>query len=51
MHERLRGDLIEAHKIMRGIDKVMVTDFFSRVKKSRSREYKFKVRGEIFKEP
>eukprot|EP00061_Rhincodon_typus_P001769 g15729.t1 len=46
---RLRGDLIEVYKIMRGMDRVNSQGLFSRVGKSKTRGHRFMVRGERFK--
>jgi len=46
---RLRGDLIEVYKIMRGIDRVDSQTLFPRVVTSRTRGHRFKVRGEKFR--
>ena len=43
---RLRGDLIEVYKIMRGMDRVNVLCLFPRVGDSRTRGHRFKLRGE-----
>eukprot|EP00061_Rhincodon_typus_P012648 g38518.t1 len=43
-HMRLRGDLIEIYKIMRGIAKINSKDLFPKVEE-------FKTRGHIFKAP
>ena len=47
---RLRGDLIELYKIMRGMDRVDSQKLFPRVEESIIRGYRFKVRGARFKE-
>ena len=46
---RLRGDLIEVYKIMRGMDRVDSQKLFPRVEKSITRGHRFKVRGPRFK--
>ena len=46
---RLKGDLIEVYKIMRGMDKWIVRSFFPRVEESITRGHRFKVRGARFK--
>jgi len=46
---RLRGDLIEVCKIMRGIDKVDSQHLFPKIGESKTRGHKFKVRGERYK--
>ena len=43
---RMRGDLIEVYKIMRGIDKVNGQGLFPRVGESKTRGHRLKVRGE-----
>jgi len=43
---RVRGDLIEVYKIMRGNDKVNSQGLFPRVGESKTRGCRFKVRGE-----
>ena len=45
---RLRGDLIEVYKIMRGIDRVNSWKLFLRAELTITRGYMFKVSGEIF---
>ena len=46
---RLRGNLIEVYKIMRGMDRVESQKLFPRVKESITRGHRFKVRGARFK--
>ena len=46
---RLRGDLIEVYKIMRGIDQLDSQHLFPKVGKSKTRGHRFKVRGEGYK--
>ena len=46
---RLRGDLIEVHKIMRGMDRVDSQKLFPRVKESITRGHRFKIQGARFK--
>ncbi|PLS49478.1 hypothetical protein CYV29_15670, partial [Carnobacterium maltaromaticum] len=46
---RLRGDLIEVYKIMRGIDRVDSKRLFPRVGVSITRGHEFKVKGEKFR--
>ena len=46
---RLRGDLIEVYKIMRGMDRVNSHKLFPRVEESITRGHRFKVRGASFK--
>jgi len=46
---RLRGDLIEVYKIMRGMDRVGSQKLFPRVEKSSTRGHRFKVCGEKFR--
>ena len=46
---RLRGDLIEIYKILRGMDRVDSQKLFSRVEESITRGHRFKVRGARFK--
>ena len=46
---RLRGDLIEAYKIMRGIDEVDNEHLFPKVGESKTRGHSFKVRGERYR--
>ena len=46
---RLRGDLIEIYKIMRGIDKVDSQYLFPKVGESKTRGHRFKVRGKRYK--
>ena len=41
---RLRGDLIQAYKLMRGMDKVNACRFFPRVEDSKTRWHRRKVR-------
>ena len=48
-HRRLRSDLIEVYKIMRGIDKVDSQYLFPKVGESKTRGHRFKVRGERYK--
>ena len=43
---RLRGDLIEVYKIMRGTDQLDSQYFFPKVGESKTRGHRFKVRGE-----
>ena len=45
---RLRGDLIEVYKIMRGIDRVNNWKLFPRTEMTITREHKLKIRGERF---
>ena len=45
---RLRGDLIEVYKIMRGIDKVNSWKLFPRTEMTITRVHKFRVKGERF---
>ena len=47
--ERLRGDLIEVYKIMRGMDRVDSQKLFPRVEESITGGHRFKVRGARFK--
>ena len=47
---RLRGDLIEVYKIMRGMDRVDCQKLFPRAEESITRGHRFKVRGARFKE-
>ena len=42
---RLRGDLIEVYKIMRGIDQLDSQYLFPKVEESKTRGHRFKVRG------
>ena len=49
VRRRLRGDLIEVYKIMRGIDKVDSQYLFPKVGESKTRGHRFKVRGERYK--
>ena len=46
---RLRGDLIEVYKIMRGIDRVDSQRLFPRVQVPIARGHRFKVRGGKFR--
>ena len=46
---RLRGDLIEVYKIMRGIDQLDSQYLFPKVGESKTRGHRFKVRGERYK--
>ena len=46
---RLRGDLIEVYKIMRGMDRVDSQKLFPRAEESITRGHRFKVRGARFK--
>ena len=46
---RLRGNLIEVYKIMRGMDRVDSQKLFPRVEESITRGHRFKVRGTKFK--
>ena len=46
---RLKGDLIEVYKIMRGMDRVDSQKLFSRVEDSITRGHRFKVQGVRFK--
>ena len=46
---RLRSDLIEVYKIMRGMDRVDSQKLFPRVGESITRGHRFKVRGARFK--
>ena len=46
---RLRGDLMEVYKIMRGMDRVDSQKLFPRVEESITRGHRFKVRGARFK--
>ena len=46
---RLRGELIEVYKIMRGIDQLDSQYLFPKVGESKTRGHRFKVRGEIYK--
>eukprot|EP00061_Rhincodon_typus_P004107 g21760.t1 len=45
----LKGDLIEVHKIMRGMDRVNSHGLFPRVGESKTRGHRFKAKGEKFK--
>ena len=45
---RLRGNLIEVYKIMRGIDRVNSWKFFPRAEMTITRRHKFKIRGAGF---
>ena len=49
-HRRLRGDLIEVYKIMKGLDKADNQHFFPKIGESKTRGHKFKVRGERYKQ-
>ena len=46
---RLRGDLIEVYKIMRGIDQLDSQYLFPKVRESKTRGHRFKVRGKRYK--
>ncbi|MBB6707133.1 reverse transcriptase family protein [Proteus mirabilis] len=46
---RLRGDLIEVYKIMRGMDRINRQSLFPGVGESRTRGHRFRVRGERYK--
>ena len=46
---RLRGDLIEVYKIMRGTDQLERQYLFPKVGESKTRGHRFKVRGERYK--
>ena len=46
---RLRGDLVEAYKIMRGTDQLDSQYLFPKVGESKTRGHRFKVRGERYK--
>ena len=46
---RLRGDLIEVYKIMRGTDQLDSQYLFPKVVESKTRGHRFKVRGERYK--
>ena len=46
---RLRGDLIEVYKIMRGIDQLDSQYLFPNVGESKTRGHRFTVRGERYK--
>eukprot|EP00061_Rhincodon_typus_P007968 g30160.t1 len=46
---RMRGDLIEVYKIMRGIARMNAYCLFPRDGELKNRENRFKVRGERFK--
>ena len=46
---RLRGDLIEVYKIMRGIDQLDSQYLFPKVGKSKTRGHRFKMRRERYK--
>ena len=48
-HRRLRGDLTEVYKIMRGIGQVDSQHIFPKVGESKTRGHRFKVRGERHK--
>ena len=48
-HRRLRGDLIEVYKIMRGIDQLDSQYLFPKAGESKTRGHRFKVRGERYK--
>ena len=45
---RLRGDLIEVYKIMRGKDRVDSQKLFPRVEESITRRHRFQLRGASF---
>ena len=47
--QRLRGNLIEVYKIMRGMDRVDSQKLFPRVEESITRGHRFKMRGARFK--
>ena len=47
--KRLRGDLIEVYKIMRGTDQPDSQYLFPNVRESKTRGHRFKVRGERYK--
>ena len=49
VRRRLRGDLIEVYKIMRGIDQLDSQDHFPKVGESKTIGHRFKVRGERYK--
>ena len=46
---RLRGDLIEVYKIMRGTDQLDSQYIFPKVGESKTRGHRFEVRGERYK--
>ena len=46
---RLRGDLVEVYKIMRGIDQLDNQYLFLKIGESKTEGYRFKVRGERYK--
>ena len=46
---RLRGDLIEVYKLMRGIDQLDSQYLFPKVEESKTRGHRFKVGGERYK--
>lgn len=48
-HQRLRRDLIEVYKILRGINRADSENLFPRVKMSKSRGHSLKVRAATFK--
>lgn len=48
---RLRGDLIEVYKIMRGMDKAKAHSLFPSVEDSKTRGHRLKVRGKRFEGP
>eukprot|EP00061_Rhincodon_typus_P011629 g36796.t1 len=47
-HRRLRGDIVEIYKIMRGMDKVNSQCRFPRVGEFKTRGHRFKVRGKRY---
>ena len=46
---RLRGDLIETYKIMKGRDRVEAERFFPLRKETRTRGHSLKIRGSQFR--
>ena len=46
---RMRGDLIETYRILRGLDGVAMERMFPRVGKTRSRGHKLRLKGRSFK--
>ena len=48
-HRRLRGDLLEVYKIMRGLDQLDRQYFFPKVGECKTRGHRLKVRGERYK--
>ena len=46
---RLRGELIEVYKIVRGIDQLDSQHLFPKAGESKTRGHRFKVRGERYK--